>query len=153
MKRNMIGWAIGLSFFFIAALMFALPMGDAAQAAPAAAPTPNSVTARADDGILNFWGTATTATADGNSGVVDVVGFEVVDLQYVIDQGTTNTVTLKLQFSNDNSNWVDGATIVTDSAADANAMQQFAVFGRYARINADVTNSNTITITSIGVGK
>lgn len=46
-----------------------------------------------------------------------------------------------------------GATIVSANAADADALAQFAVYGRYTNVYADVTNTNPVTITVIGVAK
>jgi len=79
-----------------------------------------------------------------------------MDLQWGIDQTlltTMNTTTLKLQFSNDGVNWIDGASFVSANVADANDMQQYAIFGRYARVYADVSNTNPLTLTVIGVAK
>jgi hypothetical protein len=40
-----------------------------------------------------------------------------------------------------------------DNAADASVLSQAAVFGKYARIHADVTNTNPVKITVIGILK
>lgn len=123
------------------------------QAAPAAAPTPaaSGFASRAPTELT--WSSGVATTADGGSTALQVAGYTVADIQYVIDQGTTNTVTLKLQFSNDNVNWTDGATLVTDNAADAAALSQQAVFGKWARVYKDVTNTNPVTVTVIGILK
>ncbi len=92
-------------------------------------------------------------TASGASNAMQLSKYEVLDLQYVIDQGTTNTTTLKIQFSNDNTNWSDGINVVANNAADANAMQQFNNFGRYTRLYATLTNANAVTITARAVAK
>jgi len=121
--------------------------------AAAVAPTPLAETA-GGPGYQNvvFW-SADALTADGASNALQLPGYEVLDLQYVIDQGTVNTTTIKLQFSNDNTNWSDGINVVASNAADANAMAQFNNFGRYVRLYADVTNSNAVTITARAVAK
>ena len=75
---------------------------------------------------------ANVSTADGGGSACH--RRRKVDLQWLIDQTAVNTVTLKLQFSNDSTNWIDGATFVTNNAADAGDMQQYAVFGRYLRL-------------------
>ena len=71
----------------------------------------------------------------------------------MLDQTNVNTVTLTLQFSNDGENWTDGAALATSNAADAALLQQVNVFGKYARVYANVTNSNPLTVTVIGVLK
>jgi len=123
-----------------------------ALAAPQAIPTPVSVTpGNGAPQVATFW-RAAPLTASG-AGTEAIIAGEKVDLQWVIDQTAVNTVTLKLQFSNDSATWVDGATFVTNNAADAGDMQQYAVFGRYLRAYATVTNSNPVTVTVIGVVK
>jgi hypothetical protein len=139
----------------VLALLFGLmgmPQAGMVQAAPAAIPTPVSVTpGNGAPQVAPFW-QATALTASG-AGAEAIIAGEKVDLQWVIDQATVNTVTLKLQFSNDSTNWVDGATFVTNNAADAGDMQQYAVFGRYLRAYATVVNTNPVTVTVIGVVK
>jgi len=124
-----------------------------ANAAPLDAPTPVSINhsgVRSD--VVTFY-SRKAITADGNTGFQNLADHSIMDLQWVIDQGTVNTNTLKLQISNDGLNWVDLVTFVTANAADVNSMQEYAVFGRYARVNADVSNSNPLTLTVIGVAK
>ena len=143
----------------VAVLALLLVMGlvlkaPAVDAAPAPAPTPvASVIASPGAGVPLVWLQNTVLTANNDSAALSVLDFDKVDLQLVVDVGTVNTTTLKLQFSNDNVNWVDGATVGTAIAADANTMAQYAVFGQYARINSALTNSSAITITAIGIGK
>ncbi len=129
---------------------FAVP---SAQAGPMAAPTPVVSGYSAKPASELTWLAGVATTADGGSTALNVAGWQATDIQYVIDQGTTNTVTLKLQFSNDGVNWTDGATLVTDNAADASVLSQAAVFGKWARVYADVTNTNPVTITAIGIMK
>ena len=156
MRKNSLVMAGAFALVLVAALIFSMSSvaPDTAMAAPAPAPTPVSVSdSGGNNALVTFWsGEALTAT--GASSVQNVMDFERVDLQTTIDQGTTpNTITLKLQFSNDNTNWVDGATVVTANVADAGAMQQYAVFGRYARLYATAGNSESVTVTAIGVAK
>lgn len=138
---------VGLAFWVGSPPAVAGPM-----AAPAAIPTPVSVTPGSGaPQVATFWkGSVLTATG---AGAEAIIAGEKVDLQWVIDQTAVNTVTLKLQFSNDSTNWVDGATFVTSNAADAGDMQQYAVFGRYLRAHATVANSNPVTVTVIGLVK
>lgn len=122
-------------------------------AAPGAAPTPvaNILTA---DAVFPFnFQVATALTADTNTSSREVMRYNAIDVQYVIDQGTTNTTTLTIQWSNDGSNWVAGPALVSNNAADATDITRVPVFGRYARINQNVTNSNPITITLLGIAR
>jgi hypothetical protein len=64
-----------------------------------------------------------------------------------------NTTTLKLQFSNDGVNWTDGATIASAIAEDGAVLSQQAVFGKFARVYADVSNTNPVTLTVLGILK
>lgn len=156
MRKNSLVMAGAFALVLVAALIFSMSSvtPDTAMAAPAPAPTPVSATdSGGNNAVVTFWsGEALTAT--GASSVQNVMDFERVDLQTTIDQGTTpNTVTLKLQFSNDGTNWIDGATVVSANVADAGAMQQYALFGRYARLYATAGNSESVTVTAIGVAK
>ena len=156
MRKNTLVMAGAFALVLVAALIFSMSSvaPDTAMAAPAPAPTPVSATdSGGNNAVVTFWsGEALTAT--GASSIQNVMDFERVDLQTTIDQGTTpNTVTLKLQFSNDGTNWIDGATVVSANVADAGAMQQYALFGRYARLYATAGNSESVTVTAIGVAK
>ena len=156
MRKNSLVMAGAFALVLVAALIFSMSSvtPDTAMAAPAPAPTPVSATdSGGNNAVVTFWsGEALTAT--GASSVQNVMDFERIDLQTTIDQGTTpNTITLKLQFSNDGTNWIDGATVVTANVADAGAMQQYALFGRYARLYATAGNSESVTVTAIGVAK
>lgn len=147
---------IGLALI-AAAIMIATPflfVGAPVEAAPALAPTPVAAPDSVGAGQFFRFQPATALTADTNTSGVDITKFETVDIQYVIDHGTVNTTTLKIQYSIDNSNWTDGATLVSASAADGAAVvARVPAFGRYMRVNEDVSNSNTITITLLAVGR
>lgn len=131
------------------------PSDQPASAAPAVAPTPIANTeADGSSRYLNVtFQEATALTADTNTSGKQLPGYEYIDLQTTIDQGTTNTATLTIQFSNDNTNWDNGPAIVTANAADVTEMTRIPLFGRYVRINQDVTNSNPLTVTLIAVAK
>jgi len=149
--RVWVGVALVVALVCLVGLSASMGAGPAL-AAPQAIPTPVSVTpGNGAPQVATFW-RAAPLTANG-AGTEAIIAGEKVDLQWVIDQTAVNTVTLKLQFSNDSTNWVDGATFVTSNAADAGDMQQYAVFGRYLRAYATVTNSNPVTVTVIGVVK
>ena len=150
------------SFYLVFSLVMALALlagamvalnTPTALAAPAADPTPvvSGFSQRSPTELT--WLSDVATTADGGSTPQLVSAWQAVDIQYNIDQGTVNTVTLKLQFSNDGTNWTDGATLVSGNAADASVLSQAAVFGKWARVYADVTNTNPVTITAIGIMK
>lgn len=139
----------------LALLLSSLMTGPArVSAAPAALVTPVSVNhAGGASKVVTFF-TTRVITQDTASACLNIQNNEKMDLQWVIDQGTTNTATLKLQFSNNGAaNVVDGATFATANAADAGDMQQYTVYGVCARVNVDVTNANALTVTVIGNGK
>lgn len=148
-------------FVFVAALLVLallvpLSIGFEASAAPQAAPTPVAVNvypAGSNDWALATFWPGTAITADGRSTCFEAAGYTIADIQYNIDQGTTNTVTLKLQFTNDKVTYNDGVNVVATNAADASDLQPFGMYGRYACLYADVTNSNAVTVTAIGVLK
>ena len=125
-------------------------------AAPPAAPTPvaslNLASGWSGDLIWYDETVVVTGTAYG-SAPINIANFELADVQYVIDQGTTNTVTLTLQLSNNGVDWVTGTTLVAANAADASVLSQVPLFGKFARVLVDATNTNPLTVTVIGVGK
>lgn len=147
--------AVAVMAVMAVALLAALTWGmdTPAMAAPSAAPTPVSVNhAGVQSKVGEFW-TTQVITTDGGSAPQNILGHEKIDLQLVLDMGTTNTTTFNLQFSNDGANWVDGATVGSALAIDTNSLQQYAIFGRYARVYADVENTNPLTVTVIGVAR
>lgn len=146
--------AVAIAFFVLMLSLMFLPQADQASAAPQAIPTPAAGVnlPGVASNIVTFWATS-VITADGNSSMQNIANHAVSDLQVVLDHGTANTVTLKMQFSNNGVNWVDGATVGSALGVDTNTLQQYAVFGRFARVNADVTNANALTVTVIGVAK
>lgn len=145
----------GLAVLLIAVLlapMFNMP----ASAAPMAAVTPVAgvVHSGVRGDVLSFWATD-VITADGCSPLLNIQDHAKIDLQWVIDQGTTNTATFTTRWTNTGStaNLITDATVVSANAADATAGGQFSLFGRQVCIYADVANTNPLTVTFIGVAK
>ena len=131
------------------------PQAESVQAAPAAIPTPVSVTRPAGDGYVTFnpfAGTSSIAT-DTTSTCFDVGGRSVIDVLYVIDQTDVNTITLTSKWSIDGTTTVDGVNLVASNAADASDMVQLQVFGRYFCVLANVTNTNAVTVTAQAIAK
>lgn len=148
-----------LSLAVIGALVLVLMLSWGMQlpnayAAPNLAPTPVAGVIAGSPSAQNaVWFSNLVLTTDGNSRAVNLGNYAKADVQVVVDRTLVNTTTLKLQFSNDNTNWTDGATIGSALTADTSTLAQYAIFGRYTRVNADVTNSNPITITVLGLAK
>ena len=127
----------------------------AAVAAPFAAPTPVSASMAPQVGRpVPFINNSTVFTADTATTLVVRTGdFEKLDMQYIIDQGTANSTTLTLRYSNNGVNWVNGPAIASGIVADGTDLQQYHAFGQYMTLNVNVTNANPVTITAIAVGK
>lgn len=123
------------------------------QAAPPAAPTPVANILQSQKAVFFRFQPTTAITADTNTGAIDVMDFNSLDVSHTIDQGTVNTTTLTIQYSNDGSNWDDGLALASNNAADVTDITRVPVFGRYMRVKQDVTNSNSITITLLAVGR
>jgi uncharacterized membrane protein len=154
--RNYFAWGVALAAILVIVLMSTLSYMTPATAAPAAAVTPVAgvVHSGVAGNTVTFWSTD-VITADGCSALQNIEDHAKVDLQWVINQGTVNTATFTTRWTNTGStaNLVTDATVVSANAADVTAGGQFALFGRQACIYADVTNSNPLTVTFIGVAK
>lgn len=128
----------------------------AATAAPVAAPTPVSVTRPGGGSFITFdLFNGAALTADTTSACVDIGRYNVADVVYSFDQGAgvPNTTTLTTKFSVDGGTLVSGVNVVASNTADATDMQQVQLFGRYFCLLADVSNSNTVTVTAKAIAK
>lgn len=147
---------LGTVVVLSAMAVFSFSPSDSVTAAPQAAVTPVAgvVHSGVRSDVLTFWSTE-VITADGCSALLNIQDHAKIDLQWKIDQGTTNTTTFTTRWTNDGAvaNVVTDATVVSANAADATAGGQFSLFGRQACIYADVSNTNTLTVTFIGVAK
>lgn len=147
-------FAVAVMAMLIGVFSLSLLFGSPTQAAPPAAPTPVAdYLVPGVQPVSIVFQAATALTADTNTTGIEVMRLGAVDMQYIIDHGTMNTTTLKIQYSNDNSNWVDGLTLISASDADGTTITRVPVFGRYMRVNQDVINANAITITLTAVGR
>jgi hypothetical protein len=131
-----------------------------AAAAPAAIPTPVSVTRPGSEIApitFNPFAGDASITADTTSTCYDVGKFAVVDVLYVIDQtianSVVNTTTLTSKWSIDGTITASGVNVVASNAADATDIAQLQVFGRYFCILADVSNTNPVTVTAQVIAK
>jgi len=156
MKRQFTITSVAILLFALLSSLWLVP-APRVDAAPNAVLTPVSYSGSGGDNqkLVFFNG---NITADARV-CVDLSNYQKIDLQYIIDQGTTNTTTLKLQWSNDynattaTGNFEDQSTIVSANAADAHGGQQYALVGQWNCVFADVTNSNVLGLKVIGVAK
>lgn len=140
---------VGLAGVFSLALQMPVPV----QGAPLSAPTPiTQYVGNSEPRILPFW-SAASLTADGRSSCFNVGGYSTIDIHYIIDQGTTNTATVNLQFTNVKNSYITGVAMVSSNAADASDMKEFNLFGDRVCLYADVTNSNALSLTAVGLVK
>ena len=143
-----------LAIVLVVSVLFgALTVMPSSAAPSLAAPTPVAGINRAAN---KFWlqsrFVSGAQTADSRV-CVESAGYDLMDLQYVLDQGTVNTTTIKIQYTNDQVTFIDGASIVTANAADTSGLLQYPLFGRYTCVNTDVVNANPLTTTVIGILK
>lgn len=143
-----------LTFVLIgASAIVALNPDLTVQAAPRPATTPVSITQPSNNNSKLVTFHNATITADTRSTCFENQGYDVLDLQTKIDQTTTNTVTIKIQQTNDGVNFIDGLTSVSANTADATALSQYALFGWKTCLYIDVSNANTLTVQAIGFFK
>jgi len=154
-----LAYVIALALVLLVALQIIIAPAPAAVAAPPAAPTPvANIPGDSDNSLYVVFSTgAFSITADANTSGRLMQSYEYVDIQSTIDQTAVatvfNTTTITIQFSNDNSNWTDGPAIVSANVADATTITRLQLFGRYIRFKQDVSNTNPITITLLGLAK
>lgn len=148
-------WAAGavLGLLFILSLLWVQPGPLHVQAAVI---TPISVNARGPEAarVAEYF-VSKVITADTRV-CFDLSGYETIDLQYQVDATLANTTTVTTQQTNISPTagpFNTGAAVATVISADANTMLQTGAFGRWNCVLADVTNSNPITFTIIGVAK
>lgn len=81
---------------------------------------------------------------------VDAGGYNAGDFQYKVTQTGVNTITLKHQYSNNNVDYVDGASFVSGTPVPPQTpvsnMNQQALFGRYTCVFADLANSTPVSV-------
>jgi hypothetical protein len=73
--------------------------------------------------------------------------YSAADIQSVVDVGSSQTITCKLQWSNDDTNWTDGINVFADKTADFNDLVQTEMFGQRSRITCTLTTANPVTVT------
>jgi hypothetical protein len=155
--KRLVGLSVVGALVLLALALTVMGGNGAATAAPVAAPTPVSVTRPGGDGgFITFdLFNGAALTEDTTSACVDIGRYNVADVVYSFDQGAgvPNTTTLTTKFSVDGGTLVSGVNVVASNAADATDMQQVQLFGRYFCLLADVSNSNTVTVTAKAIAK
>ena len=146
----MIIGAVLLAVLVLSTLSFGTPTS---QAAPLAAPTPISVSPRGPVPEFPTFFATDVITVSTRSDCFEVPEYGAVDVYWKLDMAEVNTTTLKLQYSMDNSNYVDGLSFVSAAVADAESMNQYPVFGRWLCAYATLTTSDPVTVTVLGVVK
>jgi hypothetical protein len=142
-----------ISIIFI--LVLSLLGQSAAPARADVVPTPAAHNYSPDWLAVTFFENDTT-TSDEASNAIQLVNYELLDVQWTIDQHSAsppNTTTLRIEYSNDNTNWSDGPTLVSNNTADGDGMLQVANLGRYTRVYADHTGSSLLTLTVKAIAK
>lgn len=137
---------LGLALALLALGLLFLPAPQV-DAAPGAAPTPVTGFYSPDGNYVSVLAAKAVTTDTRYIVPVSLASFEQADIQYLVDQGTVNTTTVTVQFSNDGENWVSGPALVSSNAADAGDLTPFRIFGRYTAFYVDVANTNAITWT------
>lgn len=145
---------IGVAALALAVLFSQLPSVDysTVQAAQLAAPTPIAYASTGGTTKVAEFFNRTAIRADTRV-CKDLREFRTVDMQYIVDEGTVNTATLKLQFTNNGTTFVDGTVFATAVAVDTSGLGSYPLVGIQACVFIDVTNANTVTLTAIGLGK
>lgn len=146
-------WLFGLAFLLIFAV--ALGLSARAQAAvpqPVAGPTPISEPRGAINASVVELAAARVITGDVRLGCIDSVAANKLDVLYGLTVGTVNTATITLQHTNLNPSvagalFADGPDVATNVVTTTTGMQQVQAFGAWTCVFADVTNTNTLTIT------
>ena len=95
-------------------------------------------------------------TADDQT-CLDLKEYRTLDLEFVVDQGTTNTTTVILEHTigagADLTVNTVGQTVVSANAADADDLNRFDLYGVYTCVDINVTNSNAVTWTVWGIAR
>jgi hypothetical protein len=152
------------------ALAFVVVLADAAvfglslsgpqdvAAAPQAAITPvaaNDPLGGGNSVLVKFYDNE-ALTADDQE-CRDLREYRTIDLEFVVDQGTTNTTTVTLEHTNGAGSSLavntTGQTVVSANAADADDLNTFDLYGVHTCVDINVANSNTITWTVYGVAR
>ena len=152
-KDKMIGALLAVVMVLFFASLFLLPANT--QPVMAAVITPVAQTGRDGSRIAEFMDTR--VITEDTRVCFDMSEFEVMDLQYDLDATAANATTVTMQQTNidPTSGPFNAGTqvLAVTTPTDADGMTQYPLFGRWNCVYADVTNSNPLTLTIIGVAK
>lgn len=145
--------AVFLLTAFVFSLLFVRPSTEPAQAAVI---TPIAQTGRDGSRVAQYF--VSQAITTDTRVCFDLADYEIMDLQYQVVVSDSNPTTLTLQQTNIDPasgpfNAASAIATVAATPAAANVMAQLPLFGRWNCVLADVTNTNPITFTVIGVAK
>lgn len=80
----------------------------------------------------------------------DFRGASVLDIQTVVEWASTpDTVTIKLEHSNDNTNYVDGPIVASTVVANGDYLNRYDHYGVYTCANIDVANPSATTYPNV----
>lgn len=141
----------GMAFLLLTVVLFtSVPT----QAAPVAAPTPASVYSGAagNNNKVTFFNGNLTATTIWCQ---DLSNYKVIDLQYSVDIGTANGITITTLWGNDNNTALLEAntTAVANATTDSHGGNQYGLYGTYTCVRAQVTNANAIGLRITGLAR
>lgn len=149
-KTTFLAGALVLAMALMIVTMVSMP---GPEPAVAAIPTPVAEVAGGGDWVMVTYNDAYFVDASDtiSSTSKHAPAYTAGDFTWTIDVSGTITVTCKLQWSNDNSNWADGVNIFANVLADATNADQFNMFCRYHRVYCTevggAADENTYTLT------
>src|SRR3990172_8784202 len=150
-NRNYVGVAAIVTVLAFVAMFGIFANLQPAGAAPLAAITPvasKALLGTGDESVLIKFYDGESLTAD-NQECRNLKEYRVIDLEYVVDHGTVNTTTVTLEHTNGAGSSLavntTGQTVVSASAADADALNTFDLYGVTTCVDINVVNSNAIT--------
>jgi hypothetical protein len=126
--------------------MVALLAGYAYQVMASPAEMPDQMPGQMPEAALYAvsWNTA-VITEDTTSTAYLTQGYCYHDIFCDIDFLDSQTITVKVQSSPDNSTWYDTYTFVSSGSADSTTFTRCMSYGRYERVDFDVESSNEVT--------
>lgn len=109
-----------------------------AQAAPQAQATPSLVTIFSSQVL----------TQDTRSNAVDLGQYDRADVEVnIVQGGTVNTATVRMDKSVSGYNWANGTTLLNASAISTTVVATHTAVGRYGSVYVDLANSQPVTLT------
>jgi hypothetical protein len=145
-----------LCLIAVVALMTMIDTRPSVYAAPSNAPlwaiTPVGVENPITGGVGNIVPMVTAAvTADGRV-CKDMREWTQYDIQTVVEWASTpDTITLKLEHSNDNTNYVDGPVLVSTVVANTDALNRYDNYGAFTCVSYDIANPSATNYANVKV--